>query len=507
MTPLSDPAEAATEAKELSNVVAKNPNDVAATIMWIRLLDLADDTAALNKASEQALAKHANNRELLEVIAMAARDADQAERFWGALIAAHPTVTKYPLQLGRDLISFEARTKAREVLTPLTKHEDRTTKAEAFYQLARLELAEQQPERARNAFTEATRADENSTSDYDGIVLSGQIDEAAGQLRLAANSYQRAIDTDNKRPETWRLLARCLVRDNRKTEARTTLRQWFVLCPNTTAEDRALAADLYLQLESDAEAYDLAKQALKGEQASVAQRVIGIVAARRGKWSEALEALAQVQPADNNAATFRAWMNAVIQTGELSKLASGPGKQLSTIPSTSETINLLKLLTRAQRIRATIPKEKGTAADRYVCAEMLYQQGQTADAERVLRQALTDFPELGQAVALRGLLHLERGRLSKALPDAETAIKQAPEEALGYLVRGRIRLERGTDGAINDLRKAVELSQKSDGRMLYWLAYAFAHDGRKTDARPLAEAAKKLLPNDADVQELLNELP
>src|SRR5437763_1272843 len=82
--------------------------------------------------------------------------------------------------------------------------------------------------------------------------------------------------------------------------------------------------------------------------------------------------------------------------------------------------------------------------------------------------ACGDGIDLGPAYALRGLLNLERGRLLKALPDAERALTLAPREPGGYYVRGRVRLERGDATALADLTRAEELSEHKDGLILHW---------------------------------------
>src|SRR5437764_503412 len=73
------------------------------------------------------------------------------------------------------------------------------------------------------------------------------------------------------------------------------------------------------------------------------------------------------------------------------------------------------------------------------------------------------------------------GRLAKALPDAEKAVPLAPQDYRGYLARGRIVFERGSDG-LADLRKAVELSKHADAAALNAYAAALAQTGKRADA-------------------------
>src|SRR5437763_517043 len=77
---------------------------------------------------------------------------------------------------------------------------------------------------------------------------------------------------------------------------------------------------------------------------------------------------------------------------------------------------------------------------------------------------------LGPAYGLRAVLNADRGRLTKALPDAEKAIRLAPQDYRGFLARGRVQLERGSAGAVADLQTAVGLSMHADAAALH--AYA-----------------------------------
>jgi tetratricopeptide (TPR) repeat protein len=142
-----------------------------------------------------------------------------------------------------------------------------------------------------------------------------------------------------------------------------------------------------------------------------------------------------------------------------------------------------------------------------VCAEYLSNTGRHPErAAALLGDLLQARPDFGPALALRAQQALDRGRLIQALPDAEKAIESSPDEARGYFVRGRIRLERGLPGVMMDLRRAVELTGSKDGRMLHWLAFALAEDGRKDDALKVQEQAAKLLPKDPEVMDLLKTL-
>ena len=115
-------------------------------------------------------------------------------------------------------------------------------------------------------------------------------------------------------------------------------------------------------------------------------------------------------------------------------------------------------------------------------------------------------PTLGPALALRGRLALERGKLSKAHDDAGEAIKLSPKQALGYYVRGRVRLERGRPDGLADLARAAELSARKDALILHWLAAALSQAGRYAEALTTQREAVQLRPQDPELLEQLQEL-
>jgi tetratricopeptide (TPR) repeat protein len=167
--------------------------------------------------------------------------------------------------------------------------------------------------------------------------------------------------------------------------------------------------------------------------------------------------------------------------------------------------------------RAELPRKAGlpagkeaafaAALDALACAEDAWRNRQPAEAvEKLLGPALSPAVPLGPAHALRGQLSLGRGRLARALEDAEKAITLSPEDAGGYLVRGRVRLERAAPGALADLQKAAELSGKQDADVLQALAEALAAAGRLEEAVQAARLASKLRPQDRDLLEQLRHL-
>jgi tetratricopeptide (TPR) repeat protein len=147
------------------------------------------------------------------------------------------------------------------------------------------------------------------------------------------------------------------------------------------------------------------------------------------------------------------------------------------------------------------------AIDSFVCAEYAASEGRPgSQVEALLQPALKEGVELGPAQALRGRLFLDRGRLGSALADAERAITRSPREALGYYVRGRVRLERDQDGALANLARAVELSGRTDAVLLHWLAAALEQAGRGDEALAAQRQAVQLRPHDPELADQLRRL-
>ncbi len=124
----------------------------------------------------------------------------------------------------------------------------------------------------------------------------------------------------------------------------------------------------------------------------------------------------------------------------------------------------------------------------------------------LLTRALEKAPELGPALALRGRLALEKGKLTAALADAERALTTGPRDPNGYSVRGRVRLERRAAGALEDLQKAAELSGRQDAAVLQALAEALSRAGRAAEALEAQRQAVKLRPGDAELAAQLQAL-
>ncbi len=149
----------------------------------------------------------------------------------------------------------------------------------------------------------------------------------------------------------------------------------------------------------------------------------------------------------------------------------------------------------------------GQAVDMLVCAERAYQEGSAAArVEALLRASFASGVEVGPAFGLRGLLALERGKLTAALADAERALALFRDDARALYVRGRVRLERGGGAALGDLTRAAALGKRQDALTLHWLAAAEYLAGKRAQALLTQREAVRLRPDDAELRQQLEEL-
>jgi tetratricopeptide (TPR) repeat protein len=144
--------------------------------------------------------------------------------------------------------------------------------------------------------------------------------------------------------------------------------------------------------------------------------------------------------------------------------------------------------------------------DAYLCAALAHEQGQSGQqVDTLLSLALTKNPDCSAALALRGLTRLDRGQLTKALADANRALALNPDEPCGYLVRGRVEIERANPAALADLARAARLTSRRDGLILHWLATAQFQAGLREQALETQGEAAMLLPGVSEIREQLLE--
>ena len=96
--------------------------------------------------------------------------------------------------------------------------------------------------------------------------------------------------------------------------------------------------------------------------------------------------------------------------------------------------------------------------------------------------------------------------MRQALDDATKAVLSCPEDPSGFLLRGKIELERGKPSALADLQKAATLTRNRDAETLAALADALSTAGRIDEALKTARSALALRPADKEIGEQVRTL-
>jgi tetratricopeptide (TPR) repeat protein len=449
------------------------------------------------------------NTTLWELTVQAAADHTQEEKAQRELVKLSPDDPRQALKLGGILVDAGRYEQAAAVLEPLTRKEKSSIKAQAHYQLARSLYAQNKPEEALRQFKEADKADGDSVKTSRAQVMLGRINEKLGRPKDALRAYQDALKIDHEAEDALDALIRLSLVTNNRDDALAYLRRYTVLVGEEIS-GLLLAADYYLRLGRYDEAFDLAGRVREKTFHEKAQRILGLVYLHRGEPANALKHL---DKAEADAVVVEALLRATMLQGNLHDL-EGRLEQAERLPVLSQALKKTAVRARGLiRRRDELAKLTGVksgealrALSYAVCAEQAHAEGRDrASVEALLRRSFAEGIEVGPALALRSRLALEQGKLTKALTDAERAIALCPNDADGYFVRGRVRLERQTEGGLADLEKAATLSDRKDADVLHTLADALFRLGRVQEALQTQREAAKLRPADKEIMEQLHQ--
>jgi tetratricopeptide (TPR) repeat protein len=358
----------------------------------------------------------------------------------------------------------------------------------------------------------AREASADSVSGVAALQLEGEIRERLGQPAEAVAAYRKALKRDPEAEPALAALVRLQLATGKRAEGLADLRRYTVL----VGEDHAglvRAAGWHLELGRYDDALELASRAQKQRFSAPAQRVLGLVYLHRGDHAKAVFHLDRAErDADVLAGLIRAYLGLgkvreAIEVGEsAAKLTAAP----EALRQAQAKTGALAVRRKALLEELHVPPAKAypwtVAIDAFLAAELAHQEGAAPGrVDGLLAGAFGTGVDLGPAYALRGLLALERGRLGKALADAERAVALGPADARAFLVRGRVRLERLERDALADLLRAAELSRRGDGVILHWLAAAQFQAGQREQALQTQRAAVRLRPGDAELAEQLRQ--
>jgi tetratricopeptide (TPR) repeat protein len=502
LTPTQDPA----DVPALVAWLAARPADLTTATVLARVYELDGRKAEARRVLALARFFHPKDRKLWEQTVRAAANAEEEEAVYRAMVSRFPDEPKYALALGEVRVRRGDGTGAKAVLTPLTTKGAGPIRGSAHYQLARLALQARAPAEALKHLQAARMADAESVSSVAALEFEGEVRERLDQTDEAVAAYRRALKRDPEAESPLAALVRLQLAAGRLAEALADLRRYTVLVGNDHA-GLVRAAGWHLALGRHDDAWDLATRAQTQRFSSEAQRVLGLVALQRRNYGRAVFHLDRAErDAEVTTGLIRGYL-ALGKVREAIEVAEGSAK-LTTVSEplrqTRARVAALAARRKALLEELHVPPAKAypwtVAIDAFLAAELAHEQGAAPkQVEALLAGAFGTGVDLGPAYGLRALLALERGRLGKALADAERAVALGPPEARGFLVRGRVRLERLERDALADLTRAAELSRRGDGVILHWLAAAQFQAGQREQALQTQRTAVKLRPDDAEL--------
>ncbi len=495
----------------LEAVLQFAPEDTVSAWALAQLYDYHAKDAEARRVLKRALYYRPNDQALWDLTVTLTDTEEEKAAAQREMVKRFPGEDKYAVALGATLVSLGEFDKAAEVLQPLTeKSQSSLVRSQAWYNLARSSYWLNRFEEALERLDRSEKADPETTSTATALVFRGRIHEKLGQSKEAREAYREAVRAQAENSEALLALVRLGWTAGDKAESLDYLRR-YTLAVEGDAQGLATAADWHLKMGRYDDAFDLASRSRERGFTERAQRVLGLIHLRRGRYPEAALHLAK---ADVDGPVLEGLIRALLVTGDFAE-AELRAEQLPKVGDATPALKRLVQRVKAmgQRRKALLAAAKPADEDAWrdalaalVCAEFAHEENLAADkVDALLKKAQVGGETIGPALALRGQRSLERGRLDRALADAERAIGQGPADARGFLVRGRVRLERGTDGALADLERAAELSKRKDGLVLHWLAAGLFRSGKKEEAVKAQREAAKLRPNDAEVKEQLEE--
>jgi tetratricopeptide (TPR) repeat protein/transglutaminase-like putative cysteine protease len=462
----------------------------------------ADDARRVLRKARLA---HPDSAMLWELTAKTAPTVAEEEAAYGEMVKRFPGEARYAVALGATRVKRGDHAGAATVLAPLAKKASPAVRGAAHYHLARSAFQQQKTAAALEHLEAAARADRETMNSEAAWHFKGRVLEQLGQLAEAAEAYRQALKVDAEAEDALAALIRLDLKANRRGQALVHLRR-YALAVGDDDEGLTTAAEFYLQLGRVDDALELATRTGADQPNPRIRSVLGLAYFRRGDYQRAAPHLEQGGKGDEvTAALLRCYL-ALGKLEAAEQVAASVQHPVRLNDLSQASVLVDKLAERRREILAspTIPANRKAlwrqAADAFVCAEEIHSEGRPVqEVEKLLASAFVEEVELGPAFALRGLIALEKGRLTAALTDAERSLKLNAREARGYYVRGRVRLEREDRAALIDLARATVLTGRKDPMVLHWLALAFFRAGDHSQALTLQREAVRLRPQDTEL--------
>jgi tetratricopeptide (TPR) repeat protein len=498
------PASVLDDAPALELLQALAPDRKRATLL-AGLYQQNGKTEDARRVVRHALIYHPSDASLWELAVKTAVDLAEEEQTYREMVRRFPAHLPYAVALGTVLVKRGEHTAASKVLLPLTGNENQEIHGAAHYQLAKNEFARKQPAAALKHLEAA-----EISSTPESLFFHAQVYEQLAEQAKAIEVYQAALKTDYETEQVLAALIRLESAAKHADKALDYLRRYTVLAGNNL-ERLIRAAEFHFGMGRLEDAFELAQRARDIRFHPQTQRLLGLIHLKRNEFGQSVFHLERADPdAEVVEGLIRGYL-VLGKLGEAQRVAEKiAGLEPLTLGVRQAEVTLLRVrLRRALLVKdLNIKPEKAEAwnrvLDAFVCAELAHEENRPAKfVSNLLDNVFREKIDLGPAYALRGLIAVNKGRIRDALADAEKAVALGPKEPMGFLVRGRARLERGESSALADLEQAAALSQRKDGTILHWLAAAQHQAGKHDDALASQRQAALLRPRDP---ELLRQL-
>jgi len=502
---IATPAESGPDRLALEGILQLAPGDLESSRTLAELYRRAGQPADAERTVHRAVYYHPGERRLWEFLAeFATRPADRHAAF-EQLLALRVGDPKYVLAHAELWFEEGAFPQARQAVQPLLRR-SASVSAHAAAQLliARTHLAEKQPRLALQHLAAAERTDPQITASADALRVLALARDQLGESAVARTIYEQLL---RNHPDD-RIALDALIRLHWLEGEAEPAMQYLRKLAQLAGEDpdqQAKLADWYLKFERFDDAFAAAQRSRGATHPGLTHRVLGLVYLRRGEDDQAVFHLDRCEP---DAQVLAGLLQAMLRLGRLSEARlrlerAGPIERPPE-PLRAMMLLLQRLTSRRDALAQASMATKREVFDRLVCAEWLYEIGESNSRIESLLGAEIENERIGAALALRSQRLVDRGRLRDARPLAVQAVERSPSDPFGYAVRARIAWESGQgEAAIADFRKAIALTPTPDPRWLHLLAAALGEAGSHEEAIALQRRAVKARPEDREFREQL----
>jgi len=517
--PSEDPA----DIPALVDAFSRNEADAATAHALAQLLISEERLEEAWQILSRAIAATPDDPALRELALRCAPSPQEALRVQRELAERWPEQGAYLLQLALALEEVEDMAAARQTLLRLAELPQPEWAVEAHYHLARHHLRTNELDKAAEELAAARNASPDAYRQHiDARLLEARLALHARRPHDALAVLQDAQPSDDEQKLEFAFLLAQAHRHVGQTEpAWQQLKRYLYLSSDDHDALRLVeVAELALALGQRSAALHAARRALEAQPDLHLARWFLVRAYHAlGRYEQAVLAVDQ-DLLLLNADAARAVLESALRTGRLSVareyVAQVDGTMLSGTSREGGT-TLQRLVAAvaycSRRYEAlqqgleSPPPQRGplAALEALACAEWLAGQGDWPAVESLVAQAHAAELQLPSLHALAGLVLLHAGRVREARQHAQ-AILHETNDPMACLLRGRLRYELQQEGAIEDLRRAAQLTDHQAPFVLHALAAALSAAGQHKEALALQRQAVELAPQDRRLRAQLVKL-